>query len=84
MIDSELLPQSYCKIIQLNEAVTPELAAVLLTKVLAFHGEYLPANYLGYITDEDIYGKVYSTWKNAKLIKDTKLLEVVDHLYCLC
>ncbi|WP_094605446.1 hypothetical protein [Sporomusa silvacetica] len=77
-IDSELLPQSCYKNIHLNEAVTPELAAVLLTKVLAFHGEYLPANYLGYITDEDIYGKVYTTWKNAKLIKDRKLLEVVN------
>ena len=76
-IDSELLPQS-CYNIHLTEAVTPELAAVLLTKVLAFHGEYLPANYLGYITDEDIYGKVYTTWKNAKLIMDEKLLEVVN------
>lgn len=77
-IDSGLLPHSWYRAIRLNESVTPELAAVLVARVLSFHGEYSPANYLGYITDEDIYGKVYTSWKNSKLIKDKKMLELVN------
>ena len=77
-IDSGLLPLSWYKEIRLSEPVTTEQAAVLLAKVLSFHGDYPPAHYLGYIADEDIYGKVYATWKNAKLIKDEQLLELVN------
>ncbi len=77
-VDSGLLPKSWYKEIHLDEPVTPEFATVLLARILAFHGEYLPANYLGYIADEDIYGKVYKTWTNAKLIRDENLLELVN------
>ena len=77
-IDSGLLPPSGYEEIACNASVTPELAAVLLARVLSFHGEYSPANYLGYIVDEDIYGKVYTAWKNANLDKSEKLLEAAS------
>ncbi len=77
-IDSGLVPPSYYRELQHKEAVAPEFAAVLLAKVLSFHGEYVPTNYLGYIEEEDIYGKVYASWNRAELIKDEKMLAIVN------
>ncbi|MBP2634397.1 MAG: hypothetical protein H6Q72_304 [Firmicutes bacterium] len=77
-IDSGIVPPAYYKELQHNKAVSPEFAAVLLTKVLNFRGEYLPVNCLGYIENEDIYGKVYVSWKTAELIKAEKLLAIAN------
>lgn len=77
-IDSKLVPPAYYQELQHNEAISPEFAAVLVTKVLSFHGEYVPTNYLGYIENEDIYGKVHASWLTSELVKDEKLLAIAN------
>ncbi|MED1663787.1 hypothetical protein [Brevibacillus laterosporus] len=75
-IDIKLLPESIAQTVIKNQAVSPEIAALLIGKVLEYKGEY--KHFLGLTSDEDIYGKVYHSWKTTSLIKAEELQKIVD------
>lgn len=75
-IDTKLLPVSISDAIDKNQAVSPQVATLLVGKVLEFKGEY--KHFLGLTSDEDIYGKINQSWKTTNLIKAEELQKVVD------
>ncbi|AIG26927.1 hypothetical protein EGH10_15095 [Brevibacillus laterosporus] len=75
-IDTKLLPESLAQTVIKNQAVSPDVAALLIGKVLEYKGEY--KHFLGLTTDEDIYSKVSHSWKTTNLIKAEELQKIVD------
>ncbi|QDX94294.1 hypothetical protein EEL30_19620 [Brevibacillus laterosporus] len=75
-IDTKLLPVSIADAVDKNQAVSPQVATILVGKVLECKGEY--KHFLGLTSDEDIYGKIYQSWKTTNLIKAEELQKVVD------
>jgi hypothetical protein len=75
-IDTGILPTRLYKSFKPGSSVTTEDAAFFLTKALSFHDEY--KNYLGEVSDEDIYAKICNAWKSSDLVKQDKLLTMMD------
>lgn len=75
-IDTGLLPAAYADALSSTQQVTADVASLLVGKVLSFKGDY--KNYLGYTSDEDIYGKLYHAWESSNLIDAPELRQVVD------
>ncbi|MBE5395015.1 MULTISPECIES: hypothetical protein [Brevibacillus] len=62
--------------IKLEANVSAELAYQLLNKVAEFHGEQ--QNFLGTISDDDIFGKLVQAWNESQLIRTEELQKTVD------
>ncbi|MGO0060030.1 hypothetical protein ACTID9_08490 [Brevibacillus fluminis] len=75
-IDTNLVPASYYGLLADKKPATAELASTLIGKALSFTGAY--KHYLGYVSDSDIYGKVYQAWTASSLIDAPELRKVVD------
>lgn len=74
-IDTGLLPLGKTSV-KLDEKIDKQTAVVLLGNIASFNGKY--KNFLGYISDNDIYNKINKTWESFDLIKAEKLREIVD------
>ncbi|GAA4708413.1 hypothetical protein [Brevibacillus fulvus] len=74
--DTGLLPSELTADFSPDQAVTDRLATALLGKVLEFRG--LSENFLGYVSDDDIYSKVYHAWQESQIIKADKLQNMVN------
>ena len=55
-----------------------DLAYHLLGKVAEFHGAY--QNYLGLISDADIYGKLVHAWNESQIIQAGELQQLADEV----
>ncbi|MET3290655.1 UNVERIFIED_CONTAM: hypothetical protein ABID98_003225 [Brevibacillus sp. OAP136] len=75
-IDTNLVPASYYGLLADKKPATADLASTLIGKALSFTGAY--KHYLGYVSDSDIYGKVYQAWTASSLIDAPELRKVVD------
>lgn len=77
-IDLELVETKTISALKADGQVTADLAYQLLGKVAEFHGEY--KNYLGTVSDPDIYGKLVQAWNESQIIKAGELQERVDEV----
>lgn len=75
-IDVGIVSPAHYAELAANRTVTAELASHLVGKALAFTGGY--KNYLGYVADDDIYGKLYHAWTSSSLIAAAELQKTVD------
>lgn len=76
-IDTQIIPlDMYSKLAKLENSVDSDFTTVLLGKLLTFRGQY--KNYLGNISDPDIYSKVYKSWKSQNLLQADDLRNIVD------
>lgn len=75
-IDLGLLPRELYEDFRLNSAVEENQAALLVTKVMAVHGQY--KNYIGTIVEDNIYGKLNKAILNSKKVNEESLLAVLD------
>lgn len=75
-IDTELVSAANYSLLADKKPATAELANALIGKALSFTGAY--KHYLGYVSDSDIYGKVYQAWTSSSLIDAPELRKVVD------
>lgn len=75
-VDTGLLPAEYYAEVAAKGDVSAELANVLLGKVLSFNGAY--KQYIGYVSDADIYSKLAAAYKTSNIIQIPELQEFVD------
>lgn len=75
-IDTQLVPISFHALLDGKKPATADLATTLIGKALSFTGAY--KHYLGYVSDSDIYGKIYQAWTSSSLIDAPQLRKVVD------
>jgi citrate lyase gamma subunit len=75
-IDTGLVPAKTLSSLTTEGEINAELAYHLLGKVAEFHGKY--KNFLGTVTEEDIYGKLAQAWTESQIIKAGELQELVD------
>ncbi|USG68109.1 hypothetical protein NDK47_12840 [Brevibacillus ruminantium] len=75
-LDTGILSAKQLTGTKLEADTSAELAYELLGKVAEFHGEQ--QNFLGYISEPDIYGKLVQAWNESQLIKTEDLQKVVD------
>ncbi|MGE5701332.1 MAG: hypothetical protein ACM32O_02280 [Clostridia bacterium] len=75
-LETGLVSQDAIAQLQANQPATAALASSLVGKALAFKGQY--KHYLGFVSDSDIYGKVYQAWSTSNLIDAPELRKIVD------
>lgn len=75
-VDSGLIPAAYYGEFISGEAASAELVLTLLGKVLVFNGNY--KQYIGYVSDEDIYSKFITAYETSNLIEIPTLQPLVD------
>lgn len=74
-IDTGLLPVTKGQF-KLEDKIDEKIATLLLGKIVSFNGEY--KNYLGYVSDENIYNKINKAWESFDLIDAKELRTIVD------
>lgn len=77
-IDLDIISPFFFPDLAANQAVTAEQATHLIEKVLELKGK--SKNYLGKVSDEDIYGKLYHAWEASNLMDAPELRKVVDQV----
>lgn len=75
-VDTGLIPAEYYEEVAAKGVASAELVNVLLGKVLSFNGEY--KQYIGYVSDADIYSKLADAYKTSNIIQIPQLQEFVD------
>lgn len=75
-LDSGLVAPDALTGVTANAATTADLAYQLLGKVAEFHGQ--SQNALGYLSDDDIIGKLVQAWNESQIIRAEDLQKVVD------
>ncbi|MDT3427589.1 hypothetical protein J2Z22_003152 [Paenibacillus forsythiae] len=75
-IDLGLLPSDALLSFSLTKPASSDFASALLDQILAFHGQ--SENYLGRISDPDIFRLVYQAWLSRDIMEDKPLQSVVD------
>ncbi|MEJ8546100.1 hypothetical protein [Brevibacillus borstelensis] len=75
-LDTGLLSAKPVAGAKLEANVSADVAYQLLGKVAEFHGEQ--QNYLGEISDDDIFGKLVQAWNESQLIRTEELQKTVD------
>jgi hypothetical protein len=74
--DSGLVAPAALEGVTADAATTADLAYQLLGKVAEFHGQ--TQNALGYLSDDDIVGKLVQAWNESQIIRAEDLQKVVD------
>ncbi|RXZ82511.1 hypothetical protein EBB07_10605 [Paenibacillaceae bacterium] len=75
-VDTGLIPAEYYGEFKSNAVASSELTQVLLGKVLTINGKY--KQYIGSVSDPDIYSKFYTAYTTSNIIQIPELQEVVD------
>lgn len=75
-VDTGLIPAEYYAEFAENQAASHELVNVLLGKVLSFNGDY--KQYIGYVSDDDIYSKFITAFETSNIIEIPTLQPFVD------
>ncbi|MFF2089817.1 hypothetical protein [Paenibacillus sp. NPDC058174] len=75
-VDTGLIPTDFYGEFKTNAAASTALTQALLGKVLTINGKY--KQYIGYVSDADIYSKFYTAYTTSNIIQIPKLQEVVD------
>lgn len=75
-VDTGLIPADYYAEFSSNQAASPELVNTLLGKVLDLNGEY--KQYIGFVSDDDIYSKFIYAYENSNLVEIPTLQPFVD------
>lgn len=75
-VDTGLIPEDYYAQLSEKGATSAELVNVLLGKVLSFNGAY--KQYIGHVSDADIYSKFYTAYETSNIIQIPELQEFVD------
>jgi uncharacterized membrane protein len=75
-IDVNLLFKGRLKVMDLHAPLSRELAFHLLERVHAFIRS--SKNYVGYVTEPDIVGKICDKWEKAKKIRSERLEQVMN------
>ncbi len=73
-IDTELITPKEAAVYAMDEDVTKDETAKLFMKIASANG--LARNFLGYSSDEDIYGKLDNAWNSFIMMDDKKLSEI--------
>ncbi|AJY75423.1 hypothetical protein [Paenibacillus beijingensis] len=75
-VDLGLLPADSFSSFSLSKPASGNFASMLLDRVITFHGQN--ENYLGRISDPDIFRLVNQAWLSRDIIEDKQLQSVVD------
>jgi hypothetical protein len=75
-VDTGLIPAEYYNEFTKNATASSAFSQVLLGKVLTLNGKY--KQYIGSVSDADIYSKFYTAYSTSDIIQDPKLQSVVD------
>lgn len=75
-VDTGLLPSEAYATFQRDRAASAEFATLLLGQVVSAKGLY--KNYIGSVSDSDIYRKVHQAWKTQDIIKADDLQKIVN------
>lgn len=76
-VDTGLIPADYYAEFAAEQAASQELVNILLGKILSFNGEY--KQYIGYVSDDDIYSKFITAFQTSDLIEIPTLQPFVDN-----
>lgn len=75
-IDTGLVSADLLASFKAEGTINADFAYQLLGKVAEFHGAY--KNFLGTVSDADIYGKLVQAWNESQIIKAKELQHIVD------
>lgn len=75
-IDTGLVPAALYPELRAKKPVSAPFVETLLGKVLSFKGGF--KQYIGYISDSDIFSKLIDAYTNARLIQAPQLQQIVD------
>lgn len=75
-VDTGLLPVEFYGEIATSETASSALSNVLLGQVLSFTNQY--KQYIGYVSDPNIFAQLYSAYATSDLIQSPELQEIVD------
>ncbi|MGG1618457.1 hypothetical protein ACIFQM_09975 [Paenibacillus sp. NRS-1782] len=75
-VDTGLLPQSALSSFQPGEQADASFTAEVLSRVLAFHGEY--KNAIGQVQDDDIFAKIHQAYNTQILVQSPELQALFD------
>lgn len=76
-IDTGILDESW-KSIDINAPVDSDSATIMLGKLLESTGQY--KNFMGYASDEDIFGKLIFAWNSFDRLSNDIMVEKADQL----
>ncbi|ALP35938.1 hypothetical protein ASL14_06905 [Paenibacillus sp. IHB B 3084] len=75
-VETGLLPQSELSSFQPEEQADASFTAEVLSRVLAFHGEY--KNTVGQVQDDDIFAKIHQAYDTQILVQSPELQALFD------
>lgn len=75
-VDTSIISSKDFTNFKANAPISSEAASTLLGKVLDFHGKY--KHYLGFVQDDNIYTKVYESYRTQDIISADDLREIFD------
>ncbi|MEC0232888.1 hypothetical protein P4H71_00780 [Paenibacillus kribbensis] len=75
-VDTGLLPSSELSTFQPDRQADPIFIAKVISRVLAFHGEY--KNIIGQVQDDDIFAKIHQAYDTQILVQSPELQALFD------